>query len=291
MEKIELSRLVVLMFDKKSSCDLSATMILNTNTSMLKIMTFNIRYGLADDGKNRWENRKSSVIDRIKSFDPDLLGMQECRDDFQAEFIKNNLQDYEFHGVRRAHDGETALEMAPVLFKKSAFRFVQKGCFWLSETPNVVGSKSWGATFPRTVTWAELAHIESGKSFFFFNAHFDYEPSAIGESARVLKEWIVQNAKGNPILVTGDFNADKNSSAYRQLTEDGKLLDVYKIAHPTDGAAGTFHGYGQASDPIDWMLASNHFEVISAEIDRFHEGSLYPSDHYPVTATLHQKSE
>ena len=69
---------------------------------MLKLMSFNIRYGLADDGTNRGDNRKSLVIDRIKAFNPDLIGMQECRDDFQAKFIKNNLKEYEFYGVRRA---------------------------------------------------------------------------------------------------------------------------------------------------------------------------------------------
>jgi mRNA deadenylase 3'-5' endonuclease subunit Ccr4 len=59
-------------------------------------MTFNIRYGLADDGENRWENRKSLVIERIRAFDPDLLGLQECRDDFQAEFIKSHLGVFHF---------------------------------------------------------------------------------------------------------------------------------------------------------------------------------------------------
>jgi len=252
---------------------------------MLKLMTFNIRYGSADDGENRWDNRKSLVINRIKSFNPDIIGMQERRDDFQAEFIKSHLQEYEFYGVQRAHEGDTALEMAPVLFKKSAFQLIQKGCFWLSDTPNIVGSKSWGAIFPRTATWVELTHMESGTSFFFLNTHFDYEPSALNESARVLKEWISQNAKDQPTLLTGDFNAHKDSSAYWQLTEDG-LFDVYKIAHPNDSTAGTFHGYGQVSDPIDWMLASGHFEVIAAEIDRYHEDKLYPSDHYPVTVVL-----
>jgi endonuclease/exonuclease/phosphatase family metal-dependent hydrolase len=255
---------------------------------MLKLMTFNIRYGLADDGDNRWDSRKSLVIERIKSFDPDLIGVQECRDDFQAEFIKSQLQGYEFYGVRRAHKGDTALEMAPVLFKRSTFQLAQKGCFWLSDMPSVVGSKSWGAIFPRTATWVKLIHSTSGKSFVFLNTHFDYEPSALGESAQVLKEWIRENAKDQPILLSGDFNADKDSSAYRQLTKDG-LFDVYKIAHPTDSAAGTFHGYGEASDPIDWVLASSHFEVIAAEIDRYHEGKICPSDHYPVTAIIEWK--
>lgn len=255
---------------------------------MLKLITFNIRYGLAEDGENSWDNRKSLVIERIKSFDPDIIGMQECRDDFQAEFIKDQLREYEIFGVRRAQEGDTALEMAPVLFRKTTFQLTQRGCFWLSDTPNVVGSKSWGAIFPRTATWVKLTHIETDKTFIFLNTHFDYEPSALGESARVLKEWIVQNAKGDPILVTGDFNADKNSSAYRQLTENG-LFDVYKIAHPSDNNPGTFHGYGQVSDPIDWVLASDHFEVIDSDVDRYHDGKRFPSDHYPVTATLSWK--
>ncbi len=256
---------------------------------MIKLMTFNIRYALADDGENRWENRKSLVIKRIRAFDPDLLGMQECRDDFQAEFVKSQLPDYEFYGVRRAHEGNTALEMTPALFKKSMFQLAQKGCFWLSETPPVVGSKSWGATFPRTVTWTELIHNETGKSLLFLNTHFDYEPSAIGESARVLREWIEQNARESPTIVTGDFNTDKGSSAYRKLTGDGKLRDAYSLAHPIDPAAGTFHGYGKINDPIDWALVSSHFDVVSAEIDRHHKGDRYPSDHYPVTTTLQWK--
>ena len=107
-------------------------------------MTFNIRYGTAKDGENHWDHRKNLVIERIKSFNPDLLGIQECRDDFQAEFVKSQLQGYEFYGVRRANEGETALEMSPFLFKRDLFQLIRKGHFWLSETPQMIGSKSWG---------------------------------------------------------------------------------------------------------------------------------------------------
>lgn len=259
--------------------------------SMLNVMSFNIRYGLADDGNNCWENRKSLVIDRIKAFDPDLLGIQECRDDFQAEFIKNNLQEYEFYGVRRASEGNTALEMAPVLFKKSDFQLVQKRCLWLSETPQIPGSLSWGSTFPRTVTWVQLMHRESGKEFIFLNTHFDYVLSAIDASARLLQEWSVQMNEKHPVIVTGDFNANKDSFAYRQLTAETGLSDAYRQFHPNNANEGTYHGFGQADEliPIDWILASDSFEVVSAEIDRCHEGDTYPSDHYPVQAKLKWK--
>lgn len=251
---------------------------------MLTLMTFNIRYGLADDGVNRWENRKFLVLERIRTHDPDLLGLQECREDSrQAEFIRENLPDYEFFGVPRGGGGGTALEMAPILVKKSAFRLADKGCFWLSDTPHVPASLSWGATFPRTATWAWLVHIASGRQLTFLNTHFDYTPSALENSARVIQAWVKQEAEAHPLLVTGDFNADKKSSAYQLLTTGSSLFDI----HPTN--EGTFHGYGQANDPIDWMLASDSFRAVSAEIDRYHTESIYPSDHYPVHAKLEWK--
>jgi len=260
---------------------------------MLKLMSFNIRYGTADDGINKWDNRKHLVIDRINSFKPDLLGMQECRDDFQAEFIKSNLQEYEFYGVQRAGASGTALEMAPILLKKDEFQLIQKGCFWLSHTPDLPGSLSWGSTFPRTATWVQLVHLETGKELVFLNTHFDYELSAIDESVRLLQRWIAQMINNFPVLVTGDFNADKDSQAYHQLTHETGLLDVYRQNHSTHEDEGTFHGFGQASEltSIDWMLASDSFEVVSAEIDRYHAETSYPSDHYPIHAVLKWKDD
>ena len=258
---------------------------------MLKLMSFNIRYGTADDGIYKWDNRKHLVIDRINTFKPDLLGMQECRDDFQAEFIKSNLQEYEFYGVQRAGDGGTALEMAPILFRKNGFRLIQKGCFWLSDTPDLPGSISWGSTFPRTATWVQLLHLVSGKELAFLNTHFDYEPSAIDESARLLQGWVVQTMKNFPVLVTGDFNADKDSHAYHQLTYMTGLVDIYRQSHSTHEDEGTFHGFGQAGEltPIDWILASDSFQAVSTEIDHYHTDNIYPSDHYPVHAVLNWK--
>jgi len=258
---------------------------------MLKLMSFNIRYGTADDGINKWDNRKYFVIDRIKAFKPDLLGMQECRDDFQAEFIKSNLREYDFYGVQRAGNSDTALEMSPILFRKDAFQLIQKSCFWLSHTPDIPGSISWGSTFPRTATWVQLVHLESGKELVFLNTHFDYEQSAIDEAARLLQGWIAQAMKKFPVLVTGDFNANKYSHAYHHLTHETGLFDVYRQTHPTNEDEGTFHGFGQIEKPtpIDWMLASDSLEAVFAQIDRYHAENIYPSDHFPVHAILKWK--
>ncbi len=260
---------------------------------MIKVMSFNIRYGLADDGENHWDKRKSLAISRIQAFQPDLLGMQECRDDSQAEFVKASLPDYHFYGIRREGRGDTALEMAPVLFRKTSFQIIDQGCFWLSETPQIPGSKSWDSTFARTVTWLKLLHHETGKTLTFVNTHFDYVPSAIDGAAQVLHKWLEQTLKDTPVILTGDFNADKASAAYRLLTGSGMLLDAYRQMHPNGDEESTFHGFGKSAEKssIDWVLVSRHFDITEANVDRTHEGELYPSDHYPVTVTMNSKEK
>jgi endonuclease/exonuclease/phosphatase family metal-dependent hydrolase len=179
--------------------------------------------------------------------------------------------------------------MTPILVKRSAFLIRQWETFWLSETPYIPGSKCWGSVFPRTVTWVDLIHTATDRPLIFVNTHFDYEPSAIQEAARFLKDWIDESIEQHPLLVTGDFNADKSSAAYRLLTSgDPLLVDVIRSGNVPQENEGTFHGFGSEVHPpaIDWMLASSHFAVLQAGIDRHQEGNLFPSDHYPVTATL-----
>lgn len=259
-----------------------------TPSSMLKVMTFNIRYGPAADGENRWDKRKFLALARIQAFAPDLLGLQECRDDAQADFVKTQLPDYHFHGVRREGEGDTALEMAPLLLQKSAFHLVRQGVFWLSDTPQAPGSRSWGSIFPRTATWARLIHKPTSRVLTFVNTHFDCQPTAIDGAAQLLRQWLDQAQKQTPVIVTGDFNADKDSAAYRLLTGAGMLSDAYRQVHPAAASEATFHGFGKPEEmaPIDWILVSDHFRVTDAQIDRARQGKLFPSDHYPVTAVL-----
>ena len=256
---------------------------------MLRVMTFNLRYREADDGANRWDRRKALAIARIRAFDPDLLGIQECSAGPQAAYLRRHLRDWTFQGVR-TEDADWPVEMAPILFRRGAFETVATGHFWLSETP-AVPSKSWDADFARTATWAELRHLETGRSFVFLNTHVDYQPQAVKRSAQLLGKWIERIVRRVPIVVTGDFNADKRSPAYHRLTRSGLLRDVFGHGRVRKADAGTFHGYGSVDPPpsIDWILVSRHFKIVSADVDRYVETTLFPSDHYPVTAVLRWK--
>jgi endonuclease/exonuclease/phosphatase family metal-dependent hydrolase len=256
---------------------------------VIRVMSFNIRYGLAPDGSNRWNRRKALVIERIRAFRPDLIGLQECRDDAQAAFVQSELPEYEFIGVRRGGGGDTDAEMAPLLYLKSSFREVRRGHFWLSETPEIAGSKSWGSVFARTATWVELLPGGGGGSILFLNTHFDYATDlAIERSARLLQRWAAATVGKLAVVITGDFNTGKDTPAYACLASGEPLSDVYRKAHAGKGDEGTYHGFGQPGEPapIDWILASAHFQVVTAEIDRTRQGSLYPSDHFPLNAVL-----
>ena len=71
----------------------------------LRVMSFNIRYGTANDGKNRWNNRREMVFDVLRNHKPDVVGLQEALR-FQIDQIRNTLPAYGEIGVAR-EDGKT----------------------------------------------------------------------------------------------------------------------------------------------------------------------------------------
>ena len=254
----------------------------------LRVVTFNIRYGQADDGPQRWEARRELVIERIRAAGPDLIALQECRDDEQAAYVRAALPDYDFYGVPRGGDGPTALEMAPILVRRGAFEIVRRGCFWLSDTPELPGSVGWDALFPRTATWVELIHQPTGGALAFLNTHFDLRSQAIVNSARLLRGWVERTAARLPLVACGDFNADKSSAAYEMLADGRTLADAWRQVNGAGEDETTFHGFGQpdVAAAIDWLLVSPSLAVAEAAIDRTQRAGLYPSDHYPVVVTL-----
>jgi len=263
-------------------------------------MSINIRMAFADDGENCWQNRKELLVERIRAFNPDLLGLQECVDTIQSPYIQSALPDYRFLGRRRGGPGgDPALEVSAILYKPQVFEEIEHRTFWLSETPDIPESLSWGAEFCRTVEQVTLQPYSppSGKPrpFTLFNTHFDYAGQAPLESARVLRNRIEAFGPEMPVLVSGDFNIQKDSQPYLLLlhgagNQDGlSLRDTYRQVFPWgQESEDSYHGFGRTSTggAIDWILASEHFEVIEAGIDRFQRGNLHPSDHYPVWAVV-----
>lgn len=262
----------------------------------LRVMSFNIRYGTADDGANSWPFRRDLVFDVIRGYRPDLLGVQEALR-AQLDEIGTAVPGYTEIGAGR-DDGRTAGEYSAILFRHGRFEPLDSGTFWFSDTPDVPGSTSWGNRITRIATWARLRDITSGATFVVYNLHFDHESQPSRErSAEMLATRLARHG-AEPVIVMGDFNSGEDNPAYRFLTGTGtlstrtlespRLRDTYRVVHPGDTLVGTFNGFTGARDgeKIDHILISGGWTVVDAAIVTTSAAGRYPSDHFPVTAVV-----
>lgn len=256
-----------------------------------RVMSFNIRYGSADDGANSWPQRRELVFRTIRADDPDVIGLQEVLL-FQANELRDELSDYAFIGAGR-DDGAEKGEMAPIMYRKDTFDMLAYGHVWLAEDIKRPGVCSWDAACPRMFTWVGLRFRRRPlNGVIIVNTHFDH----VGKQARLESAKIVRRMTdslgGKPVVVLGDFNCGPESPPYNVLTGDrgnlAELRDAWAMRWRDEDGAGTFHGFtGEPSrERIDWILFNRRLEALDTAIDRREFNGRYPSDHFPVTATL-----
>jgi endonuclease/exonuclease/phosphatase family metal-dependent hydrolase len=258
----------------------------------VKVITFNVRFDNPADSINAWTNRSEQVCKFIKDEKPDILGMQEVLLS-QYELLDSVLTDYGSIGVGR-NDGARGGEMNPVFYRKDRFDMVRTITFWLSDSTNVPGSKGWGASLPRIVTWMELVEKNNHEHFFFFNTHFAHDSdSARIMSSRILLNEVVKIAAGSPFIITGDFNMLPSGKGYAILTGPDEsvpvLVDSYLISEekPT-GPSFTFNGFSEkpGNGRIDYIFVKSGMKVLEHRTLEHKEKGVYISDHWPVEATV-----
>jgi endonuclease/exonuclease/phosphatase family metal-dependent hydrolase len=254
----------------------------------LTVMTFNIRYGTANDGENRWALRKDFLIDVMKEQNADLVGLQEALAD-QIDEIVAGIPAYGVIGVGR-NDGARKGEYAAILFRRDRFQISDAGTFWFSDTPSVIASTSWGNRITRICTWARLVDRD-GRGFWMYNVHLDHESQPSRErSARLLRQRIdARTFPNEPVIITGDFNAGEKNPAVVAMTAGGAFVDSFRVAHRDEQIVGTFTGFDASKtsgDKIDYVFAPAGTEVMRAEIVRTARAGRTPSDHFPVVAQM-----
>jgi endonuclease/exonuclease/phosphatase family metal-dependent hydrolase len=260
---------------------------------VLDVMTFNIRYGSAReaDANDEWANRALRVRDVIAEFGPDVLGIQEALR-FQIDSLRAWFPGLSETGVGR-DDGETAGEYSAILYRSERLEMLEGSTEWLSDTPTVPGSKSWGNEIPRIVTWARFRDRETGRTFYVYNTHWDHQsqPSRERSAARVLERMAAREHGTDPVIVSGDFNAGEINPAFQALlagTANARLIDTFRAVRTDTTNTGTFNGFTGATggERIDAILASPEWRIRDAAIIRTRVMGRYPSDHFPVTARL-----
>lgn len=268
----------------------------------LRVLSFNVRYNNPGDAINAWPNRSDRVAGLIRFYEPDVAGLQEVLVG-QLHDLEQRLPDYTWVGVGR-DDGMDAGEFSPIFYRPDRLELVETGTFWLSETPDSVGSRGWDAALPRIATWAVFLDRATGRRLHAFNTHFDHRgaEARLG-SARLLRSRALRAAEGEPLLLTGDLNAEPGSPPIQALLECADPSGAKMCLHDsrmalhgskmgTSGAygpEGTMHGFAVTEESgrrIDYVLTSSHFAVVRQGHLTDSNAGFYPSDHIPVLADL-----
>jgi len=269
----------------------------------LKVMSFNIRYeNDKDRGIRSWAERVVGVVGVVRGEKIDVLGIQEGLHGQVAD-LRASLMDYHFAGLGR-DDGKRAGEYAGLFFRRDRFEKDEdkSGMIWLSATPKVAGSKTWGNGIPRISNWVRLMDRVSGKALWVVNVHLDHRSQESKERGiHLMAEKLVEmNLDGEPVIWMGDFNATEGNEVIRFLGGkasgipkvagfDG-LVETYDRLHPGEKIRGSVNFW--RNDPelqwkLDHIFVSKDAEILEARVLR--SGEPYISDHFPVVARVRWK--
>jgi endonuclease/exonuclease/phosphatase family metal-dependent hydrolase len=266
----------------------------------LRAMTFNVRYDNPGDGADAWTHRRARALAIIGEHAPDLIALQEPTPS-QWQDIADHLPDYSIFG----RDDDAQSERPGGFFRTERFESLDRGLFWLSDTPSTADSETWPHDWgPRACAWVRLRDVRAGRDLLFASTHFDTNAAAWLPSATVFHAELNRAAGGAPVVAAGDFNCPAGSPAHRYLCAEARFRDAWLDAGCADAGVVTFNGFtpvrclpkapdarfpSEAFDwgnyRIDWVLVRGEIACVAAAVDQRHDGRL-PSDHYPVIADI-----
>ena len=256
----------------------------------LRVMSFNLRFA-SDTPPNSWPERRPVMRALLRDEQPHLLGTQEGLYQ-QLRDIQADLPDrYDSIGLGR--DGGSKGEAMQIFYDTRRLDPLEYNHYWLSDTPDVIGSKTWGGCCARMVTWIKFLDRATGKQFYAVNSHFEaFDAVARQKSAQLLLARAQQEFDpALPVIVTADFNeaARAGGTVYDTLVTNGPFVDTWEAAAKRSPLFATFHGYRPLTpdgDRIDWILASPGVTTSRADILTFSKRGQFPSDHLPVQSVV-----
>lgn len=253
------------------------------------VVTYNLRYASAT-GENAWPVRRPVMRALLQELKPDVMGTQEGLYG-QLQEIAADQPDLDWIGLGR--DGGSRGEFMAIFYRRDRFEPLEYDHFWLSDTPLVMGSSTWGNTNRRMVTWVLFRDRRTGRNFYFWNTHLDHalQPAREKAAALILDRIRADAPAATPLLLVGDFNAVAGKNpVYDLLVRDGGLTDTWTTAAVRrNEAMNSFNGFQKAradGQRIDWILTRGPASVRATEIVTFERDGQWPSDHFPVAAWL-----
>ncbi|MBQ9463610.1 MAG: hypothetical protein IJU68_08165 [Bacteroidales bacterium] len=287
---------------KKFLLSLAAVLLLALPSyASVRVMSYNVRLGVAKDGDNAWGKRRSATPAMLNDICPAVFGVQEAYD-FQIQYILEACPEYKAVGVGR-DNGKSEGEHMSVFYDSTRIELLEWGTYWLSETPDVP-SFGWDAACRRTATWTLLRDIASGQRFYFVNTHLDHKGKLARKNGLALIYNRIQqmNPEGLPMVLTGDFNVLPDDEGLKDLNT---LMKSARFHSEDADRIGSFNGFGKygfstgAPDlddssaekstlrPLDYIYFSGFDRSLCFKVvTKTYDGKQYISDHYPVYADL-----
>lgn len=257
---------------------------LSVHAQQLIVGTFNLRYDNPEDEGNRWAQRGPIAANLLRFHQYDVFGTQEGLKN-QIDDLGRFLPEFDHYGLGR-NDGKDGGEHSAIFYRKDKFKLINKGDFWLSETPDKPGL-GWDATCcNRICSWVYLQDLQSGKKFYYFNAHFDHQGKiARIESSKLVIRKIREIAKDTRAIFTGDLNGGQDSDWYLALAKSGLLTDTYTQVKFPYANNSSFNAWGKevgGDEIIDHVFVTKGFKVQRWGLltDTYH--GKFVSDHFPV---------
>ncbi len=255
----------------------------------LRVMTYNLRYA-SMKGSEAWPDRRPAMKSLLKQQAPDLMGTQEGVY-HQLRDLAADLPEYDWIGTGR--DGGSRGEFMAIYYRRERFEPLAYDHFWLSDTPEVIASSTWGNTNRRMVTSVRFKDRRSDKVFHLWNTHLDHALQPAREkAAELIKTRLAKIPSNEPVILMGDFNAEATRNpVYDTLTQGIGFTDSwFTAAQRKNETLNSFNGFAKPvfnSARIDWILYRGEAEVALAEVvvDGSPEGRQ-PSDHHPVLARM-----
>ncbi|WP_291076122.1 MULTISPECIES: endonuclease/exonuclease/phosphatase family protein [unclassified Empedobacter] len=252
----------------------------------LSIMSYNIRLASVDDGANHWNIRKQKLVDLIKYYDADFVGVQEAQVP-QLDFIKQNDSQLDFIGEPRSSDKNA--EYSAIFYKKDQYKVLEQKTMWLSETPEKE-SKGWDAAYNRIITYGLFQDKKTKKKFWIINTHFDNDGKIARQKSLEMIDNLIQKLtekKNVPAFFMGDFNMNQNDESVKYI--QNKYLDTRLNAQMVYGPDFTWEDFKfnvKGTEILDYIFYKKNSKVTCKSfntIDDFYDFK-YPSDHLPILA-------
>ncbi len=257
-----------------------------TEGADVRIMSFNLLTELWD-AKVPVEGRDEIVAAALLTYLPDVIGLQEVSAKWYERLVPMVKDQYTFVNEKTA---EGKVNYSGMAYNKDKVKLITTGCelFSLGNSGNM-----------RLMNWAVFETLAGGERFALINTHLDINRTdgTPANSYRLVqakemgeKVLVLQKEYGCPVIITGDYNCNRNTEEYKLFVETAGVKDAqWTSEQAVNNDYKTYHTIGVTADKSDGAI--DHITYTEGVTSLFYMNHIDApirdsSDHNPIMADL-----